>query len=144
MAFATIKLKSKNGSIKEAPVGFSWTVFFVSWLVPLFRGDWKWAIIIFIPIFLTFGLSSILFAFIYILLWIPWVQVQIGHTLAYAMSKAWDTHVSIDRVEITPLSNFKFYSPYLQWFNILIRRQNRYERSMGEDDDEVTKNMPMW
>ena len=65
MAFATIKLKSKNGSIKEAPVGFSWTVFFVSWLVPLFRGDWKWAIIIFIPIFLTFGLSSILFAFIY-------------------------------------------------------------------------------
>ena len=40
--------------------------------------------------------------------------------------------------------NFKFYSPYLQWFNILIRRQNRYERSMGEDDDEVTKNMPMW
>ena len=65
MAFATIKLKSKNGSIKEAPVGFSWTVFFVSWLVPLSRGDWKWAIIIFIPIFLTFGLSSILFAFIY-------------------------------------------------------------------------------
>ena len=65
MAFATIKLKSKNGSIKEAPVGFSWTVFFVSWLVPLSRGDWKWAIIIFVPIFLTFGLSSILFAFIY-------------------------------------------------------------------------------
>jgi len=65
MAFATIKLKSKNGSIKEAPVGFSWTVFFVSWLVPLSRGDWKWALIIFVPIFLTFGLSSILFAFIY-------------------------------------------------------------------------------
>ena len=65
MAFAKIKLKSKNGSIKEAPVGFSWTVFFASWLVPLSRGDWKWAIIIFIPIFFTFGLSSILFAFIY-------------------------------------------------------------------------------
>ena len=65
MAFATIKLKSKNGSIKEAPVGFSWTVFFVSWLVPLSRGDWKWALIIFVPIFITFGLSSILFAFIY-------------------------------------------------------------------------------
>jgi len=30
------------------------------------------------------------------------------------MSKAWDTHVSIDRVEITPLSNFKFYNVFIQ------------------------------
>lgn len=30
------------------------------------------------------------------------------------MSKAWDTHVSIDRVEITPLSNFKFYNFFIQ------------------------------
>ena len=45
---------------------------------------------------------------IYILLWIPWVQTKIGHIFAYSMSKALDTKVTIERVEITPLSNFKF------------------------------------
>lgn len=35
----------KNGVMKKAPVGFSWTVFFFGFFVPLFRGDWKWALI---------------------------------------------------------------------------------------------------
>jgi hypothetical protein len=65
MAFATIQLKSKNGAIKEAPVGFSWTTFFLSFWVPLTRGDWMWAIIMFVAIFITFGFAGILFAFIY-------------------------------------------------------------------------------
>ncbi|WP_415301060.1 hypothetical protein [Candidatus Pelagibacter sp. Uisw_134_02] len=65
MAFATIQLKSKNGAIREAPVGFSWTTFFLSFWVPLTRGDWMWAIIMFIAIFITFGFAGILFAFIY-------------------------------------------------------------------------------
>ncbi len=30
------------------------------------------------------------------------------------MSKAWDTKVSIDKVEITPLTNFKFYNFFIQ------------------------------
>lgn len=51
---------------------------------------------------------------LYILLWIPWVQTQIGNIFAYAMSKAWDTTVTIDRVEITPLSNFKFHNFFIQ------------------------------
>ena len=65
MAFATIQLKSKNGAIREAPVGFSWTTFFLSFWVPLTRGDWMWAIIMFVAIFITFGFAGILFAFIY-------------------------------------------------------------------------------
>ncbi|MDC0231010.1 translocation/assembly module TamB domain-containing protein [Aureispira] len=54
------------------------------------------------------------FVVIYILLWIPWVQTQIGHVFAYSMSKALDTKVTIDRVEITPLSNFKFHNFFIQ------------------------------
>jgi len=65
VAFATIKLKSKNGGTKEAPVGFSWTTLFFSFWVPLTRGDWMWAMIMFIAIFITFGIAGILFGFIY-------------------------------------------------------------------------------
>ena len=65
MAFATIQLKNKNGAVKEAPVGFSWTTFFLSFWVPLTRGDWMWAIIMLVAVFITFGIAGILFAFIY-------------------------------------------------------------------------------
>jgi hypothetical protein len=65
MAFATIQLKSKNGVVREAPVGFSWTTFFLSFWVPLTRGDWMWAIIMLVAVFITFGIAGILFAFIY-------------------------------------------------------------------------------
>ena len=37
----------KNGLRKEVKVGFSWTVFFFGLFVPLFRGDLKWAAIMF-------------------------------------------------------------------------------------------------
>ena len=37
----------KNGFRKEVKVGFSWTVFFFGLFVPLFRGDLKWAAIMF-------------------------------------------------------------------------------------------------
>ena len=65
MAFATLKLRNENGAIKEAPVGFSWTTLFLGSFVALFRGDWMWALIMFIVQFITFGLGAILFAFIY-------------------------------------------------------------------------------
>lgn len=55
-----------------------------------------------------------LLAFLYILLWIPWVQVKIGHIFAYTMSQAWDTKVTLERVEITPLYNFKFHNFFIQ------------------------------
>ena len=80
MAFATIKLKSKQGGIKEAPVGFSWTTFFVGVFVPLFRGDWTWALIMLVASFVTFGLAGILFAFIYNRIYIEGLFKQ-GYTV---------------------------------------------------------------
>ena len=65
MAFETFQLKNKYGAVREAPVGFSWTTFFLSFWVPLTRGDWMWAIIMLVAVFITFGIAGILFAFIY-------------------------------------------------------------------------------
>ncbi|MFD1007018.1 hypothetical protein [Oceanisphaera ostreae] len=66
MAFTSIIFKNPNtGAIKEAPVGFSWTVFFFGFFPPLFRGDWKWAVIMLLLASFTFNLSSIVFMFIY-------------------------------------------------------------------------------
>ena len=66
MAFATVTIEDrKNNIIKEAPVGFSWTVLFFGGFVPLVRGDWGWFFIMFIAGIVTFGLSGIIFAFIY-------------------------------------------------------------------------------
>jgi hypothetical protein len=66
MAYTNIIFENPlTGAIKEAPLGFSWTVFFFSFFPPLFRGDWKWAVIMFIIAMITFGLSGLVFMFIY-------------------------------------------------------------------------------
>ena len=66
MAYTKIIFENpKTGQIKEAPVGFSWTVLFFGFFPSLFRGDWKWAIIMFLLAMLTFGLSGFAFMFIY-------------------------------------------------------------------------------
>ena len=43
-----IQLKSSSGLTETVKVGFSWTTLLFGWLVPLLRGDLKWAIIMFI------------------------------------------------------------------------------------------------
>lgn len=66
MAFATLMMENPNtGQIKEAPVGFSWTVFFFGFFPPMFRGDFKWGFIMLILALITVGISNIVFMFIY-------------------------------------------------------------------------------
>ncbi len=66
MAFTTVVFTNpNNGFIKEAPVGFSWTVMFFGIFPPLLRSDWKWAFIMFIAGLITFGFSHLIFIFVY-------------------------------------------------------------------------------
>ena len=66
MAFDTLQLKNPNtGELKNAPVGFSWTVFFFGFFPPIFRADWKFAAIFLILGFFTWGVSNLIFSFLY-------------------------------------------------------------------------------
>lgn len=66
MAYTSIMFENPNtGAMKESPVGFSWTTFFFGFFSALFRGNWKWAVIQFSFALITFGLSNLVFMFIY-------------------------------------------------------------------------------
>lgn len=66
MAYAKIYFENPNtGQMKEAPVGFSWTVLFFNFFPPLFRGHWAGFAILILAAIITFGLSSFVFMFIY-------------------------------------------------------------------------------
>lgn len=66
MAYTTINFKNPvTTETKQAPVGFSWTTFFFGFFPALFRSDWKWAGIQALCAIFTWGLSSIVFCFIY-------------------------------------------------------------------------------
>ena len=55
-----------NGHIREAPVGYSWTVFFFHLLPALFRRDWIGALIMFLWSILLLGWgTNLVFSFIY-------------------------------------------------------------------------------
>jgi hypothetical protein len=64
MAHAVITLT--NGvEVKNAPVGFSWTVFFWGPCPAGLRGDFKWAVILLIGALLTSGFTSLVAGFFY-------------------------------------------------------------------------------
>ena len=66
MAYAKIYFENPHtGQVKEAPVGFSWTVFFFGFFPPLFRGHWGGFAIILLAALVTVGLSNLVFMFIY-------------------------------------------------------------------------------
>ena len=54
-----------TGELRTAPVGYSWTVLFFGFFPPLIRSDWKWGLIMVIVAFPTFGLSGVVFSFLY-------------------------------------------------------------------------------
>ena len=58
-------MKNEIGQVKVVKEGFSWTMLFFGIFVPLYRGDWKWFLIMLIANIFTYGLASIVFAFIY-------------------------------------------------------------------------------
>lgn len=66
MAYAKIYFENRHtGQVKEAPVGFSWTVLFFGFFPALFRGHWAGFVILLLAAILTFGLSGLIFMFIY-------------------------------------------------------------------------------
>ncbi len=60
-----VTLINASGQMRTVKVGFSWTVFFFGFLVPLYRGDVKWTVIMFIASVLTAFLAQLVFCFTY-------------------------------------------------------------------------------
>ncbi|MDO4561869.1 MAG: hypothetical protein Q4C86_13080 [bacterium] len=60
-----VRLIADDGQMRSAKVGFSWTVFFFGFLVPICRGDAKWAVIMFAASVLTLFLAQVVFSFTY-------------------------------------------------------------------------------
>lgn len=54
-----------TGIIKKVKVGFSWTFFFFSALVPLLRGDIKWFLLTIVIGLCTFGIGILVLCFMY-------------------------------------------------------------------------------
>ena len=60
-----VTLADQFGQVRTAKVGFSWTVFFFGFFVPIFRGDVKWTVIMFVASVLTVWLANLVFCFTY-------------------------------------------------------------------------------
>lgn len=66
MAHSKIYFENPHtGQLKEAPVDFSWTVFFFGFFPALFRGHWVGFAILLLAAVITVGLSNLIFMFIY-------------------------------------------------------------------------------
>lgn len=60
------KILVSNGmELKKAPIGFSWTMLFFGFFVPLIRGDYLWAVILLGLNIITSGVAAIVMAFFY-------------------------------------------------------------------------------
>jgi len=65
MASSQLNLKHPQFQvINQVPVGFSWTVFFFGFFPPIFRGDWKWGLIIFVLAIFTLSRESYFYVYL--------------------------------------------------------------------------------
>lgn len=60
-----VYLKNSVGVTKQVKLGFSWTMLFFGFFVPLFRGDLKWTLISLVLSFVTCGFAWFVLPFIY-------------------------------------------------------------------------------
>lgn len=66
MANSHANLKNPDtGETVTAPIGFSWTTLFFGMWPALFRGDFKWGLIMFGLAVVTSGISLLVFPFLY-------------------------------------------------------------------------------
>ena len=65
MAFDTAHFENpRTGRMRSAPMGFSWTTFFFGPFPMLFRGAWKWFLIVLLTAVVTYGLAGFVWMFI--------------------------------------------------------------------------------
>lgn len=60
-----VDIKNQFGAIKHVKIGFSWTMLFFGFFVPLSRRDWKWVAISFLASIFTAGICWFIFPFVY-------------------------------------------------------------------------------
>lgn len=65
MADSVMIKHSQSGLVKTGKYGISWTYLFFGWLVPLFRGELRVALLQLIFTFLTWGIWQLVNAFLY-------------------------------------------------------------------------------
>ena len=65
MATKIVIRHKDSGLGKDGYYGFSWTYLFFGWFVPMFRGELSVAALHFLFGLLTFGLTHLIFSFIY-------------------------------------------------------------------------------
>lgn len=60
-----VYMKNQVGVTKQVKLGFSWTMLFFGFFVPLFRGDLKWTLLSVVLSIVTGGLAWFVLPFIY-------------------------------------------------------------------------------
>ena len=61
----TVMLRNQVGVSIECKIGFSWTMLFFGFFVPLIRGDLKWSILSLIALIVSGGISWFVMPFFY-------------------------------------------------------------------------------
>ncbi len=72
-----------TGLIKTAPIGFSWTTFFLGGFPALFRGDIKWALIMWFSGAVAVVIAIITFGFLFFLPWVFWLFFAFTYNKKY-------------------------------------------------------------